>query len=205
MKIKIGSTGKGEFGYFRRARNRSLLITLLLFAIPVAAFLIAWAVNRSRMNIVTVVAIVGCLPACRSLVNFIMLAMRKPMDKRLYDEIRAHQGRLDMRYEMYMTGYEKSAYIDAAAAAGRTVVAYIHDESASAEYLSEKIEKALSNAGYPADVKIMKNKKLFLERLDSMNEHLSSLKEGISFMEDPRYPGYTREDMILHTILLLCL
>ena len=205
MKINIGSTKKGEFGYFRRARNRSLLITLLLFAIPLAAFVTAWVVNGSRMNIITVIAIVGCLPACRSLVNFIMLAMRKPMDRKIYEEIRSHQGNLDMRYEMYVTGYEKSAYLDAVAAAGRTVVACMRDEDASPEYLAEKIEKALSNAGYPSDVKVMKNRKLFLERLDSMNAHLSSLKQGVSFKEDPRYPGYTREDMILHTILLLCL
>ena len=205
MKNRPGHAKKGEYGYFRSQRIRSLLITIGLFLIPVSAFIIAWIINKTRLNIITVIAVVGCLPACRSLVNLIMLTMRKPMDRELYESIRAHQGNLDMAYELYMTSYEKSAYIDAVAAAGKTVVAYTHDENAGTEFLETKIEKALQNAGYPADVKVMKNRKLFLERLDSMNSHLDSLKEGVSFRPDPRYPDYTREDMILHTILLLCL
>ena len=45
----------------------------------------------------------------------------------------------------------------------------------------------------------------FLERLDSMNEHKESLRNGIKFTPDERYPDLSREELIKHTILAICL
>ena len=68
---------------------------------------------KTRMTVWTVVTVVGCLPACKSMVNLIMILKCRPMDAGLYQKIHEHQGSLDMAYELYMTFYEKSAYIDA--------------------------------------------------------------------------------------------
>ena len=45
----------------------------------------------------------------------------------------------------------------------------------------------------------------YLERLDSMNAHKDSLEEGIKFRPDERYPGLSRNELIKHTILAICL
>ena len=44
----------------------------------------------------------------------------------------------------------------------------------------------------------------FLERLDSMNEHKESLEEGIKFRPDEKYPELSRNELIKHTILAIC-
>ena len=54
-------------------------------------------------------------------------------------------------------------------------------------------------------MKILKELKPFLERLDSMNEHKASLEEGIRFSSDDRYPGLSRNEVIKKTILAICL
>ena len=54
-------------------------------------------------------------------------------------------------------------------------------------------------------MKILKDLKPYLERLDSMNEHKESLRSGIKFTPDERYPDLSREELIKHTILAICL
>ena len=117
-----GSVPKGEAGYFASEKKRRLLITVLLFVIPLGVFGVSWYRLGTRNTVWTVGAIVGSLPGCRSLVNLIMLLMRSPMDRSLYERILPHQGRLAMGYELYMTFYDKSAFLDAFAVCGQTVV-----------------------------------------------------------------------------------
>ena len=171
-------TKKGDFGYFNSEKKRRLLITAGLFSLPLLIFFVAWAVNGTRMTVWTVLTVVGCLPGCKSMVSLIMILLRHPMDEKLYKEIRKHAGDLVMSYEMYMTFYEKSGYLDAVAVCGNTVVGYTSD---------------------------LRDLKPYLERLDSMNEHKESLRNGIKFTPDERYPDLSREELIKHTILAICL
>ena len=198
---KKTKTRKGDFGYFSSEKKRRLLITAGLFSLPLIIFFVAWAVNGTRMTVWTVLTVVGCLPGCKSMVSLIMILMRHPMDEKLYKEICSHAGDLVMAYEMYMTFYEKSGYLDAVAVCGNTVVGYTSDPRADTAYLAEQSQKIVRKNGY----KILKDLKPYLDRLDSMNEHKESLRNGIKFTPDDRYPDLSREELIKHTILAICL
>ena len=196
---------KGDFGYFQSAKKKQALITAVLFAVPLFIFFTAWAYFGSRLTVWTVITTVGCLPACKALVTLIMLLMRKPVREDLYREISAHQGDLCMAYEMYMTFYEHSGAIDAIAVCGNQVVGYISDAKADHQYLERECQKIIRKNGYKVTVKFLKELRPFLERLDSMNEHMDSLREGINFVPDETYPDLSREELIKHTILAICL
>ena len=198
-------TKKGDFGYFSSEKKRRLLITAGLFSLPLLVFFVAWAVNGTRMTVWTVLTVVGCLPGCISMVSLIMILMRHPMDRKLYEEIRKHAGDLVMAYEMYMTFYEKSASIDAFAICGNTVVGFSSDPKIDAAFMEQEAQKILRGNGFKANVKIFTRLPQFLERLDSMNEHKESLRSGIKFTPDDRYPDLSREELIKHTILAICL
>ena len=198
-------TKKGDFGYFSSEKKRRFLITVGLFSLPLLIFFVAWYANGTRMTVWTVLTVVGCLPGCKSMVSLIMILMRHPMDEKLYKEIRKHAGDLVMAYEMYMTFYEKSGYLDAVAVCGNTVVGYTSDPKVDISYLAEQSQKIVRKNGYKVDVKILKDLKPYLERLDSMNEHKESLRNGIKFTPDERYPDLSREELIKHTILAICL
>ena len=196
---------KGDFGYFNSEKKRRLLITAGLFSLPLLIFFVAWAVNGTRMTVWTVLTVVGCLPGCKSMVSLIMILKCRPMDAGLYQKIHEHQGSLDMAYELYMTFYEKSAYIDAAAVCGNTVVAYSSDPKIDASFMKTNSQKIIRKNGYKVTVKIFTDLRPFLERLDSMNDHRESLEEGIKFIPDEKYPDLSRNELIRQTILALCL
>ena len=105
---------------------------------------------------------------------------------------------------MYMTFYEKSASIDAFAICGNTVVGFSSDPKIDAAFMEREAQKILRGNGFKANVKIFTRLPQFLERLDSMNEHKESLEEGIKFRPDEKYPELSRNELIKHTILAIC-
>lgn len=199
------SAKKGEFGYIAAEKKRKLILTAILFAVPLLIFFTALIYFKTRLTIWTVIAVVGCLPACKMMVNLIMLFRSPSMKPSVYDQIQEHCGDLVMSYEMYMTFYEKSAFIDAFAICGNLVVGYSSDPKIDGAFMETEAQKILKGNGYRATVKIFKDLKPFLERLDSMNEHRESLEEGIKFRPDERYPELSRNELIRHTILAICL
>ena len=106
-----------------------------------------------------------------------------------------------MSYEMYMTFYEKSANIDAFAICGNTVVGYSSDPKIDVAFMERECQKILRGHSF----KIFTRLDPFLERLDSMNAHKESLEEGIKFRPDEKYPELSRNELIKHTILAICL
>ncbi|MCI5902041.1 MAG: hypothetical protein MRZ74_05905 [Blautia sp.] len=200
-----GKIRKGDFGYFFSEKKRQALITGILFAVPLFIFFTAWIYHHSRMTVWTVVAVVGCLPACRSMVNLIMILMRKPMNRELYQKISSHAGKLVMSYEMYITFYEKSSVVDAFAVCGNEMVGYSSDPKIDISFMTKEIQKIIRKNGYKVNVRILKDLKPYLQQLDSLNAHYDSLHEGIKYVPDERYPDLSRDELIKHTLLAICL
>ncbi len=200
MKIR-----KGNFGYIRAQKKKRVLVTLVLFAIPLLIFFTGLAITKTRLNLFTFVAIMGCLPASKSAVGMILMLMQKPMEETAYRQIEAHKGSLEVAYELTVTAYEKSTQIDSIAVCANTVIGYTQSLKADLSFAEQHMEKILKGNGYKVNVKIFRELKPYLERLDSLNEHQEKLREGISFTPDERYPDLTREALIKHTILAISL
>ncbi len=78
---------KGEWGYLEAQRIRRLVITILLFSIPALIFMTSMLYFGTNKNIMTIVAMVGIVPASMSLVNLIMFLMRKSLPEEEYRAI----------------------------------------------------------------------------------------------------------------------
>ena len=196
---------KGEFGYIRWQKKRRILVTLGLFLLPLAAFIAGVLVTGTRNNLITVIAVVGCLPACRSMVGVIMMWMQQPMEEALYREIRQHQKDLTMAYELVVTTYEKNAFLDAVAICGNKVAAYSSRMKESPEFIEQHIRKILKQNGFKTEVKVFKEKRTYLDRLDHLNAHKEELERDIKFTPDERYPELSRDELIRHLILAISL
>lgn len=196
---------KGYYGYISHERKKRLFITLGLFALPLALFLAGYLTTHTTKNLLTVVAVVGCLPACKSLVGLIMVYIVKPMAGEDYRQIREHAGDLLMSYELYITSYDNSEFICAAAVCGSYVIGYSDRLKNPPEMLEDHIRKLLAQNGYKQTVKFFKDRKPFLERLDSLNKNKESLESGLPFTPDARYPDYDRNQMVRHVLLRLAL
>lgn len=196
---------KGSFGYITYEKKKRLIITLILLSLPLLFFFTGLYVTGNRNNLFTVVAVVGSLPACKSMVGLIMIFMQKSISKEEYEKISKHAKGLEMSYEMLITSYDKNAYIDAFAICGNTVVGYTSKEDIDINYVQEYVQKIVRHNGYKVDVKIMKELSKYLDRLDSMNKNREALEKDIKFTPDETYPELTRNQLIKHTILAISL
>lgn len=196
---------KGDFRYIQHEKIRRFLVTLLLFAIPMAAFVGAYLITGTKKNIITVIAMVGCLPACKSLVGFIVMFLQKSMDESSYRKIKEHAKDLVMSYEMYLTTYEKSTFVESFAICGNKVIGYSSRIDGSPQFVEQHVKKILKQNGYKVDVKVMTELKPYLERLDYLNAHKEEMVKDIIFTPDERYPELSREELIKHIILAISL
>lgn len=196
---------KGMYGYIRYEKWKRLLVTVILFAIPLTAYAAAYLITKTNKNIITIIAMVGCLPACRALVNMIMMWLQKPMKESLYKEIDAHRGNLEVTYETYLTTYDKSVFVESFAVCGNKVIGYTTHMDGSTQFIEDHVRGILKQNGYKVEVKVYKELKPYLERMDYLNEHKQELEQNIPFTPDERYPDLSRDQLIKHTILAISL
>ncbi|MCI8559412.1 MAG: hypothetical protein HFI19_16980 [Lachnospiraceae bacterium] len=196
---------KGTFGYTDAHKKQQLLKTFIFFLLPLAIFLTGCITTKTKQNYFTVVAVVGCLPACKEMVNVLMFLKRSSMPEKLYQEIASHtEGSKGMEtaYELVLTTYEKSYPIAAVAIKGNEVIGYT-DTAKETDWKAaeEHIRKILKQNGIPkAHVHIFQDLPQFLERIDAL---AAQKKENLPFTPDERYPNLTREQVIREVILAL--
>lgn len=164
MKIK-----KGDAGYLKRRRQR-LLVKLLIEAAIIAGLLILGIIETgTRLNLLTVVAILGCLPAGKTLVELIMVFPHKSIEEDIAKEIADKTELLTTAYDMVMTSTDKIMPIDCAVIYGNTICGYTSSKKIDINYTTKHIKQILEKNEYSqVTVKIFDNYKAFLSRAEGM-------------------------------------
>ena len=202
---------KGDYGYIRSEKVRRTLKSALFLALPLAFFIFGLIINHGdKKTIYSVVAVVGCIPACISIVSMLMMLMRHPMERALYEEVDARAGDLTMAYELFLTTYEKNLFLDATAIGGDYLIAYTSDQKirqADVTKMEEHVANVMKVNGYRTNVKIYMQKKAFLERMDAMNNKLSDYRAAANehFIPYEKYPDLTREEVVKHLLMAVSL
>lgn len=188
---------KGTCGYLDRNKIYAWKKAGVMLAVPVFIFAAAWILKGTRENVMTVVAIVGCLPGCNQVVRAILASRYSSMDRELFEETEAARGTLPVLYETVFTAYEENYPVDCIAVSGREVIGYAADRKLDAAKAAEHIRSMLKKNAYRQNVKIFKEKKAFLERLKRLAE---TEAEPVPFQGDGRYPGWSRDEIIRHLL-----
>lgn len=194
--------GKGTYGYLDRNKVNAWKKSALMLSVPVIIFIAAWIIKGTRMNVMTVVAICGCLPGCNQVVHAIVASRYHSIDKELYRETENVRGECLALYENVLTSYEKTYYVDCLVISGRDVVGYSSDEKTEAGKAAEHIRKILKDNSYKQNVKIFTEKKAFLERVRALAE---KEPEEVPFREDDRYPGLNRDEIVQYLLMAISL
>ena len=201
---------KGQYGYIRSQKLVRLWRTIICFALPLAFFIFGLIINHGdRASIYSVIALVGCIPGCMSAVNMIVMWIRKPMDRDLYDEISAKAKDLCVVYELYLTTYEKNLFLDATAIAGDYIACYTTEEARHSDIvkMEEHIVKTIRANGYKVTVKIFDQKKAFLDRMAQMLEKKGEYEAQAMahFKPYDKYPDLTKTELLKHFMMALAL
>lgn len=106
MKNKIK---KGDFDYISHQRKVSLIRSIILYIIPLTIFLIGYFYNgRDVRNILTLVAVLGLLPAAKSMVGTIMFFRAKGCSAAAKAQIMESGENFHHYFDFYFTAYERN-------------------------------------------------------------------------------------------------
>ncbi|MEE1015267.1 MAG: hypothetical protein U0M69_04505 [Lachnospiraceae bacterium] len=191
---------KGKFGYTVSHRKWQILKMLLYIALALGVFLAGYLTTKTTKNVLSIVALVGSLPISKEMVGVIMSYRRKPMEKKLYEEISAKAGNLEQIYELLFTTNEKSYGVEAAIIEGKDVICYTVDPKCEVNVLQKHLLKMLDANGYKENVKVFTDYKKFMDRVGDLARRE---KEEIPYTQNPTYPDLNRDQLIKHLLLAL--
>lgn len=162
---------KGEYGYLLYKKKVSVIMTIGMFAISLALYIAGYVTTKTNANLLTVVAVLGCLPASKSAVNMIMFLKAKgclPKDKEAIDRA---IGSLDGYYDLYFTSYQKNFPISHLVVTQNAIIAYSSDEKIVEKEFNEHMKDILNKERIQdITVKLFKDREKYINRLNELNQ-----------------------------------
>lgn len=160
---------KGTKGYLAYAKKKALLWTIVLFMLSLGLFLTGYISTGSKENYLTIVAVLGCLPASRSLVNTIVKFRYHGISDEAFEKIDPHVQGMQTFCDLVFTSYEKNFEIHHMALQGNTLIGYSSNQKCDAKACEKHLhELFVKNGLRQIDITIFKEMPKYVKRLDSL-------------------------------------
>lgn len=125
-----------------------VLRTMIFFALALSLFVAGILTTHTRKNLLTVVAVLGCLPACKSLVNTIMYFRASGCSQKAQEKIMQAEGHLIGMYDMYFTSYQKNFAISHMVVENQIILAFTEDGKCDIPACITHLKTMLKQAGF---------------------------------------------------------
>ncbi|MCM1122659.1 MAG: hypothetical protein NC416_08750 [Eubacterium sp.] len=168
-KMKNMIVKKGSYGYIENHKAVTALRTLLFFVVSVGLYLMGYLTTGTSKNLLTIVAVLGCLPACKSMVNFILFLKAKGCSKALKDKVSVYDDQLTTFYDMYFTSYQKNYPISHMVLKGNVLCGIAEMPKCDCNEAEKHLEQMLRQEGIKnMTVKIFSQTDKYLDRLSQL-------------------------------------
>lgn len=173
---------KGTYGYIGRQRRWEVLKTILLFGISISLYSAGYAATKTNKNLLTLVSVLGCLPAGKSAVIMIMFLRAKGCSAALHEAIGERADRLCGRFDLYLTSYAKNFQISHLVVKGKNMAGITEQEGFDEAACYEHFKTCFAQNGIrDMTVKIFRTREKYLERLMSLAE--SGMEDDVAHNE----------------------
>lgn len=161
---------KGDAGYIRSRKRKILLKTILEFGIVAALLILGIIETGTKQNLLTIVAVLGCLPASKALVELIMVLPHHSISEEMATEIELNASLLTSVYDMVFTSEKVIMPVETIVISGNTICGYSSSEKADMNFIAKHLKQYLHVNGFDkVSVKIFDNYTAFAARAEGMN------------------------------------
>lgn len=162
---------KGRYGYIDTQKKYEILRTIIYYGISLALFFAGYISTGTKNNLLTIVAVLGCLPASKSLISVIMFLKFHSMDSNEHQKICNKTGDLHVLYDLVFTTYDKNYVVDSLTISGKNICGYSSNEKTDVKKCEEHLLTMLTQDGFKdCTVKIYTVLDKYLVRLEQLNE-----------------------------------
>lgn len=162
---------KGQYGYLTYSKKTAIIRTAIMLAAALSVYITGWVSTGTNKNLLTIVAVLGCLPACKSAVGMIMLLRAKGCPEAVYEKLRDTEHIPGVLWDMYFTSYEKNYEVFHMQVREKAVIGLLSDRTkGKKEDVAASCEKhlhgMLAQNGYKdVTVKIFTDLNIYQKRL----------------------------------------
>ena len=162
---------KGTENYLNSQKKYELFRTLIYFSISVSLLIAGWVQTGSRANLLSIIAILGCLPASKSAVNTIMFYRFHSASKETIDAVKPHEKGLSALYDCVFTSYKKNFEVAHVVVKDNIICGYSENKAFDETAFYSHILDILHLDGHKeVTVKVFTDLKKYIDRLDQINE-----------------------------------
>lgn len=161
---------KGSYEHAKYKRTIDIIITIFLFLLSLGLFVIGYVATGSKKNLLTIVAVLGLLPACKMVVDVIMCFRVKPVEESVREGIDASIGKLYGLYHMYFTSYDKNFPIDHLVITSNSVIGLCSNPKFDEKLFITHLKDYMRKDGIKdITIKIFDDYNKYLNRLSEIN------------------------------------
>lgn len=170
---------KGAYGYLKNKKIFTALRTALYFAVCLGLYGMGIATTGSNKNLLTVVAVLGCLPACKSAVNCILFLTATGCSEALHQRTMPFDKRLVTFYDLYFTSYQKNYPMSHMAFRGNVLLGMTETPSQDCEAAQKHLETLLMQEGIRGvEVSICSEGDEYIDRLSRLADMEGDVREN---------------------------
>ena len=160
---------KGDYLYLSNKKKMEIVKTILFFGVSAALYIAGYVTTGSNKNYLTIAAVLGCLPASKSMVSMIMYMKAKGCSEKAYNVISERIGEQVGDYNLYFTSYDKNYDMSHVFVKGMTMIAFTENDKCSEAGFEEHIKTVLNrDAIKGVNVKVYKDLEKYLVRIEQM-------------------------------------
>ncbi len=161
--------GKGTKDYLNTQKKYEIARTLLYFSISAALFIAGYVQTKERVNLLSVVAVLGCLPACKSLISAIMFCRYKSLAPEIVTQIRSGAEGLNGLFDMVFTSYKVNYQVNHLVVCGNTICGYSNQKTFDETAFKEHLDALLKLDGHNhVTIKVFTDLEKYLLRLEQL-------------------------------------
>ena len=161
---------KGEFEYYGKKRRQVLIQTVILFVLAIGLYITGLLTTGSNKNLLTILAVLGLLPASNSFVSLIMYLRYHGCPRNLYDEFSEELSVFFAGYGFVFTTYKKNFEVPVLAVKNGYVYGLLTNHTADAGELEGHLKNMAKQNGYSVTVGMYTKKEELKKRLSHLGE-----------------------------------
>lgn len=161
----------GDYEYFNQKRVREIIKTIILFAVPLSLFVAGYLATNTKTNLLTIVAVLGLLPASKSCVDMILYLRFHGCSKEDHELLKDAMDAFDLKaYGLVFTSYQRSYEVAGCIVKNGYVCGYLTNHKDMYEDLEKHITQIAKQDGQKATVAMYEKAEDFLERIKVLSE-----------------------------------
>ncbi|MCR5268327.1 MAG: hypothetical protein K6E16_07415 [Lachnospiraceae bacterium] len=169
-------TEKGKWKYIKQQQLIAVIRTVILFLLSLGLYAVGYITTGSNRNLLTIIAVLGLLPAAKSMVNMIMFLRFRSLTQSAFTQYEEKRSGLSVLYENILTTKEQAYYVPVLAYRNRTICAYCPG-SGDLKTLESHLRECMKTEGIDITAKVFSDERPFFERLATMSQMSESESE----------------------------